>query len=124
MPDDYERTYDGKPISKTPPFGAAVIIYKLTRNERLYLVLHRAHQGTDYEGDWAWGPPAGARFPGESIDQCAKRELLEETGLELQLTATDLGNEDWPVYVAEAQADCKITLSAEHDRFEWLAAAE
>src|ERR1700756_2193447 len=34
-------------------------------------------------GGWLWGVPAGRpRSPGEPWDECARRELREETGLE------------------------------------------
>lgn len=48
------------------------------------LVLHRSAGGAALEGDWAWTPPAGTRFPAEPIDHCAARELHEELGLDLQ----------------------------------------
>lgn len=93
----------------------------LARGERTFLALHRAHEGPDYEGDWAWTPPAGARSPGEPVDDCARRELTEETGLDLpirRIRADDA--EPWATYVAEAPADAEVVLDEEHDRFAWL----
>jgi 8-oxo-dGTP pyrophosphatase MutT (NUDIX family) len=86
---------------------------------REWLFLHRAHHGPDYDGDWAWTVPSGARFPGEPVDECAARELREEAGLEL--APTRVGGDEWALYVAHAPADTEVRLDAEHDRFEWLA---
>jgi 8-oxo-dGTP pyrophosphatase MutT (NUDIX family) len=81
--------------------------------------LHRAHNGPEYEGDWAWTPPSGARLPGEEIEECARRELFEETGLRLEISPTALGTDGWAIFVAEAQAGCDVVLDAEHDRSLW-----
>ncbi len=56
-------------------------------------------------GDWAWGPPAGGRFPGEDVDACAARELLQETGLDMPVRRADVPSQDWPTYLAEAPVD-------------------
>jgi hypothetical protein len=66
-------------------------------------------------GDWAWGPPGGARLPDESVEDCATREMLE-TGVDVPLTRTTFGMDDWVVFVAEVEDD-DIVLSDEHDRF-------
>jgi len=116
-------TYDGEPIAEDPPFGATVVVYRRVDAGIELLVLHRAHDGPDYEGDWAWTPPAGARKPGEELDACACRELKEETGLEIPIRPAPLAG-DWPAYQAEAPADVTVVLDAEHDRFMWLEPAE
>src|SRR5689334_8450153 len=112
MPDRVERdiTWDGLPIAQEPPFGAVVVVFRDGGSGCELLLLHRAHSGPDYSGDWAWTPPSGARLPGEPIEACARRELGEETGLSLQLTHTDCGSEDWPVYIAEAPLDAHVVL--------------
>jgi 8-oxo-dGTP pyrophosphatase MutT (NUDIX family) len=120
MSDTFQRTWDGEPISAEPPTGAAIIVYRQNGGAMEYLLLHRAHQGPAYDGDWAWGPPSGCRYPGEPVAACAARELQEETGLRLVLDATDLGSTDWALYLAEAPEEATIQLSAEHDRFLWL----
>lgn len=118
------ETWDGAPVSPEKPYGASVVVY--TRGDRgpLFLVLHRAYAGPDYEGEWAWTPPSGARFPGEAIASCARRELKEETGLELSLLEVACGSESWPVYAAKAPPGARIRLSVEHDRFLWVEGAE
>lgn len=120
MSDTVQRTWDGESISAEPPTGAAIVVYRRTGAAIEYLLLHRAHHGPAYDGDWAWGPPSGCRYPGEPVADCAARELHEETGLRLVLDATDLGSTDWALYLGQAPGDATIQLSAEHDRFLWL----
>lgn len=88
------------------------------------LLLHRAHHGPDYVGDWAWTSPSGCRYPDEDVDACAARELYEEAGLQLPMRRLDAG-EDWARYIAEAPADVTVTLhDPEHDRYEWVTPSE
>jgi 8-oxo-dGTP pyrophosphatase MutT (NUDIX family) len=121
MSDELATTWDGLPISPEAPFGTSIIVYRKTQNDIEFLLLHRAHNGTDYEGEWAWTPPSGSRWPNEAVDECARRELYEETGLTLPLQATDFGQDGWAVYYAEASDDHVVTLlDVEHDRYEWV----
>ncbi len=113
-------TWDGQPISAEKPHGVTIVVYRWHAGGLEFLILHRAYNSPDYEGDWAWTPPSGARHPGEEVDDCACRELFEETGLELTFTLTDCGTEDWWVYMVEASQEAEVRLSAEHDRFEWV----
>lgn len=115
-----QTTHDGQPIAPDPPFGASIIVYRRTGDQVEFLILHRAHHGIAYEGDWAWTPPAGARWPGEPPHQAAQRELKEETGLETPIQPTNHGTADWLVYQAEIPPTVPITLDAEHDRYAWL----
>jgi SAM-dependent methyltransferase/8-oxo-dGTP pyrophosphatase MutT (NUDIX family) len=116
-------TYDGEPIAEDPPFGASVVVWRRAGAGIELLVLHRAHDGPGYEGDWAWTPPAGARKPGEDLHACARRELKEETGLEAPIRPTPFPG-DWPAYEAEVPPEATIVLDAEHDRFVWLEPAD
>jgi tRNA threonylcarbamoyl adenosine modification protein (Sua5/YciO/YrdC/YwlC family) len=117
---DVTTTWDGLPIAEDPPHGSAILVYRWRDGGREWLVLHRAHQGPDYEGDWAWGSPSGARLPGEPVVEGAARELREETGLVLPLRDVDLSG-DWALFLAEAPGDAEVRLSAEHDAWLWAA---
>ena len=118
-------TWDEQPVARDKPYGCSVVVWRRVAGAREYLILHRRAAGPpDYEGNWAWTPPSGARRPGENLDESARRELREETGLELPLNATDLGSEEWVVFWAEAPTDAEVVLDAEHDRFLWVAAEE
>lgn len=121
MPKRSERvTWDGQPISSEPPFGATIVVYRPRGEAHEFLLLHRAHSDHEEEGDWAWTPPSGARYPGEDIIECAVRELKEETGLELELIAIEQGATDWHIYAASLLGDLSIQLSAEHDKYRWV----
>jgi 8-oxo-dGTP pyrophosphatase MutT (NUDIX family) len=64
---------------------------------------------------------AGARLPGESIEACAKRELLEEAGLTANITLTVHGSSDGAVFHAQLDDAARVVLGdPEHDRFEWV----
>ncbi len=119
-----ETTWDGLPISSEKPKGVAVIVYRRMRDGLEVLILHRAHHGTDYEGDWAWTPPSGARQPGEAVATVAKRELKEETGIEGVSVLTGCGSDFWFVYSLEVGPSQMVCLDEEHDRYEWVALSE
>ena len=118
-------TWDGVPVAPENPRGATIVVWRRAGVSREFLILHRAAAGPpNFEGDWAWTPPSGARQPGEDVDQGALRELREETGLELLCAQTGLGTEEWPLFVAEASGEAAVALDEEHVRSEWVTAAE
>lgn len=120
-----DTTWDGLPVAADNPRGCTIVVWRQAANAREFLILHRRHAGpADYEGDWAWTPPSGARHPGEDVAEAASRELREETGLELRCAPAELGSDEWAVYVAEAPADAQVRLDAEHDRFAWVTEKE
>ena len=119
------RTWDGLPMSAEKPYGASVVVWTRSGEVMKFLLLHRGHWGRDYVGDWAWGPPGGARLPDEDLAECARRELLEETGLDLPIVPTDRGTYEWSVYSAEAPSEyVEIKLSPEHDRYRWASPSD
>jgi 8-oxo-dGTP pyrophosphatase MutT (NUDIX family) len=111
-------TTSGLFISEEPPFGATVLVLRREAGAVEYLVLRRSLVAGDHE-DWAWGPPSGARLPGEDVEACARRELEEETGLRLALHGIN-HSPDWASYWTEAPFDTPVRLSMEHDRYEWV----
>ena len=119
------KTWDGKSIAPEPPFAATVVVHRKNDSRTEFLLLHRGHNGPDYEGDWAWTPPGGARQPGEEIDSCAARELLEEAGIVTTPMRTSFGDEDCVVYVAGINRNIRVVLNdTEHDRFNWVSLDE
>lgn len=124
MSEEFATTWDGLPISPEAPFGTSIVVYRRVIYQGTpgveFLILHRAQEGPDYEGDWAWTPPSGARLPNEDVDVCARRELWEETQLTIPIQRTEIGHDSWALYLAEATNDDVITLDAEHDRYEWV----
>jgi 8-oxo-dGTP pyrophosphatase MutT (NUDIX family) len=119
-----ETTWDGLPVARERPFACCVVVWRERGRTREFLVLHRAHEGADYAGDWAWTPPSGARQPGEDPDGAAERELREETGLDLSISRIAPLTDDVALYLAEAPTDAEVALDAEHDAFRWLALEE
>jgi 8-oxo-dGTP pyrophosphatase MutT (NUDIX family) len=100
--------------------GAVVDVWRRRGSTIEFLVLHRALWGAAFEGEWAWSTPGGAREPEEDARAAAARELAEETGLRLELADTSCNVGESVVFAAEAPPNCLITLSPEHDRYEWL----
>jgi 8-oxo-dGTP pyrophosphatase MutT (NUDIX family) len=116
-----ERTWDGQPIALEDPRGSTVVVRRRVDERVETLLLHRAHHGPDYAGDWAWTPPAGARLPGEPVHDAAVRELEEEAGITgAQLVPFDLSGR-WAWFIVDVPDDTSVDLvDPEHDRFEWV----
>jgi 8-oxo-dGTP pyrophosphatase MutT (NUDIX family) len=124
---EMETTWDGVPVARERPYACCVVVWRETAGGREFLLLHRlAPGGADYEGEWAWTPPSGARQPGEAPDAAAARELQEEIGLTLPLTPVPdaTASEDVALYVAQAPPNAQVVLDYEHDRFLWLSLEE
>ncbi|MGD2155597.1 MAG: NUDIX hydrolase [Anaerolineales bacterium] len=60
-------------------------------------------QQQKYVGDWSWTPPSGARYPGEPIEDCAWRELKEETGVVIDLTCIEQDSHDWQLCAVQEE---------------------
>ena len=107
--------------------GAAVIVSRRTRDGLEYLVLHRAAppafdgDWAEFDGDWAWTPPSGVRDSDETVEQCARRELLEEAGIDAPvLVPLRVDGERWAIFLAEVPKETLVTLSSEHDGYRWV----
>ena len=102
-------------------------VWRRTETVVEWLVLHRSYLGTDFAGDWAWGSPGGGCDADESLAQCARRELREETGLDAECIPTTCGEAaarelgaEFVLFHAEAPPDAEVVLSWEHDAYRWL----
>ena len=118
-------TWDGEPISRERPHGATIVLASRAPEGWRYLLLHRAHHGPGWDGDWAWTPPSGARKPGESVTEGAVRELLEETGLTAVPRPVLTADVDWALFTLEVPWGTTIAVDGtEHDQAEWVSFAE
>ena len=78
-----------------------------------------------------WGIPGGRLEPGERYDHGLKREVKEETGLDVEFGKPfhvtewrpTVGGEQWhvvAVFVACPSASGEVVLSPDHEAFDWI----
>lgn len=118
---DMTHTWDGLAIAADEPHGATVVVRRPGPDGDVeLLMLHRNANGPDFDGDWAWTSPAGARQPGEAVFTAALRELEEEAGLvDRDVFALDLSG-SWALFAVDVDAAASVDLvDPEHDRYEW-----
>jgi 8-oxo-dGTP diphosphatase len=75
--------------SKFPAFAVTVDVVILTMSEGLLDVLLVSRGEAPFEGMWAI--PGGFKRPTETLDEAAKRELREETGVDAASLLTQFG---------------------------------
>jgi 8-oxo-dGTP diphosphatase len=81
-PADYDPT-------QFPPFAVTVDVVILTMSEGQLHVLLVRRGVAPFEGSWAI--PGGFKRPTETLDEAAKRELAEETGVEVASLLAQFG---------------------------------
>ena len=82
LPVDYDP-------SQFPAFAVTVDVVILTMSEGLLHVLLVCRGEAPFEGMWAI--PGGFKRPAETLDEAAKRELAEETGVDAASLLTQFG---------------------------------
>ena len=82
IPADYDP-------SEFPAFAVTVDVVILTMTEGLLHLLLVCRGEAPFEGMWAI--PGGFKRPSETLDEAAKRELVEETGVAVANTLTQFG---------------------------------
>jgi 8-oxo-dGTP diphosphatase len=75
--------------SKFPAFAVTVDVVVLTMSEGILHVLLVCRGEAPFEGMWAI--PGGSKRPTETLDEAAKRELAEETGVDAASLLTQFG---------------------------------
>ena len=75
--------------SDFPAFAVTVDVVVLTMSEGMLHVLLVCRGEAPYEGMWAI--PGGFKRPAETLDDAAKRELVEETGVDAASLLTQFG---------------------------------
>jgi 8-oxo-dGTP diphosphatase len=79
----------GYDASRYPAFAVTVDVVVFTMAEGLLHVLLVCRGEAPYQGRWAI--PGGFKRPGETLDEAAKRELHEETGVDAASLLTQFG---------------------------------
>ncbi|MGH1404307.1 MAG: NUDIX hydrolase [Alphaproteobacteria bacterium] len=111
------------------PHQSAAFILMIDRDKERFLFLRRS---ADSYFPLCWDLPGGFAEPGETVDEAAKREAMEEIGL----NPPDLipwANYDhtpktldlnFTVFIRFIDGDMHPTLNHEHDKAEWLSRDE
>ena len=82
MPEGYDP-------SQFPPFAVTVDVVVLTMSGGVLQVLLVCRGEAPFKGMWAI--PGGFKRPSETLDEAAKRELTEETGVDAASLLTQFG---------------------------------
>ena len=91
-------------------------------NKKLLLMRRNNEPGKNL-----WWPPGGRILVRETLEDAAKRELFEETGLKPKsLTKVNVMSHFWPQYhfittffKADVESDT-IALNSEHSEYRWI----
>ena len=84
--EDTPMSYDP---SQFPAFAVTVDVVIMTMSEGTLKVLLVRRGEAPFEGMWAI--PGGFKRPTETLDEAAKRELAEETGVDVPSLLTQFG---------------------------------
>lgn len=102
--------------------AVSTVIYKLTKGGEELLVLKRSDNGQ-------WNFPGGKVEPPENLAEAASREVLEETGLEVNphriISVFSNGTDDGGTFVfvmfeTNVYRFGKVKLNREHTEYRWV----
>ncbi|WP_347320416.1 NUDIX domain-containing protein [Rossellomorea sp. RS05] len=107
--------------------GIAAVLVKKVDGEDCVLLLKRASRTLN----GAWCYIGGGIEPGEKAWQAAKREIWEETGIDIRTLYTGNTFDQFyspatndiymaPVFVGFVEDDQDVMLNREHSEYEWL----
>lgn len=126
--------------------SAGAIIFRNFEDKREYLVLHyippettekespNQEKAKKQKFKESWGFPRGQVEKSENLEEAARREIREETGLDALdfipgfrekihyffIYEDTLISKDLIYFLAKAPENAKVTISREHARYEWL----
>ncbi len=97
------------------------------RNKHQTLMLHRIKKENDIHQD-KWNGLGGKLIPGESPEECVKREVLEESGLNIEnpqlhgiITFPKFdGVDDWIVFVYTASNFHGTLIDSDEGYLDWV----
>jgi ADP-ribose pyrophosphatase YjhB (NUDIX family) len=101
-------------------------------NQNKILILREAESYKDSANIGKWGVPGGRIKPGEHIVEALKREVFEESGLDIVVDIPlhvdewfpQVRGEQWQIVatfrLCQLKGSDHVTLSDEHDSFEWI----
>jgi len=95
-------------MKKVPQIGVGVIIFRYSK------VLLGKRKNT--HGDGSWSPPGGHLEFMETIEECARRETLEETGVKIKNVGKPVFTEDF--FKEENKHYITMLVTAEWDSAE------
>ncbi|MGC9603551.1 MAG: NUDIX domain-containing protein [Minisyncoccia bacterium] len=103
----------------------------IVNNEGKVLLIRESSQYKDGSKIGGLDTPGGRVQAGQHFDESLKREVREETGLEIRIGESFFVNESWPMVRGESWQIIRIffecypessdvRLSDDHDAFEWI----
>lgn len=70
-----------------------------------------------YRGNKPWGLPGGGLQPGESLEECLDRELMEETGLKVEIEAMLSGAAHYDRRLVDMIFSCRLLPGESLEKF-------
>lgn len=107
------------PVDKhAGPAGRSAGIMLLTKDGEILMI--RRGNGGDYPNTWA--VPGGHQDKGETLEECARREMLEETGIKYEGPLEVLyDNGQFCTYIAKNVEKETVKLNHESSGYDWCA---